>query len=111
MAKDVKSNKEFKPAVVTANDLVEGDSVFLGASGWVRDIADARVARTADEAAALEADGIAGETGNLVVGPYLIEVSVETGRPVPVLRREQIRASGLPTIPFGEAAPAERRAA
>ncbi len=103
--------KEFKPVVVTANDLIEGDSVFLGAFGWVRDIAEARVAMSADEAAVLEQAGIEGETGNLVVGPYLIEVSVATGRPVPVLRREQIRASGIPTIPFGLDLPAERRAA
>jgi sulfite reductase (NADPH) hemoprotein beta-component len=103
--------KEFKPVVVTANDLIEGDSVFLGALGWVRDIAEARVALTTDEAAVLEQAGIEGEDGNLVVGPYLIEVSVATGRPVPVLRREQIRASGIPTIPFGLDVPAERRAA
>ena len=42
--------KEFKPVVVTANDLIEGDSVFLGACGWVRDIAMARVAMSPDEA-------------------------------------------------------------
>lgn len=103
--------KEFKPAVVTANDLIEGDSVFLGACGWVRDIAEARVALTTDEAAVLEQAGIEGEDGNIVVGPYLIEVSVATGTPVPLLRREQIRVSGVPTIPFGLDVPAERRAA
>jgi sulfite reductase (NADPH) hemoprotein beta-component len=103
--------KVFKPVIVTANDLIEGDSVFLGACGWVRDIRMARVAMSADEAAALEAEGIAGEDTNIVVGPYLIEVSVATGAPVPVLRREQIRASGVPTIPFGLDVPAERRAA
>jgi len=103
--------KEFKPVVVTANDLTEGDSVFLGALGWVRDITEARVALTAGEAAVLEQAGVEGEDANIVVGPYLIEVSVASDRPVPVLRREQIRASGVPTIPFGVAAPAERRAA
>ena len=103
--------KEFKPVVVTANDLIEGDSVFLGACGWVRDIAEARVALTTDEAAVLEQAGIEGEDGNIVVGPYLIEVSVATGTPVPLLRREQIRVSGVPTIPFGLDVPAERRAA
>jgi sulfite reductase (NADPH) hemoprotein beta-component len=103
--------KEFKPVVVTANDLIEGDSVFLGALGWVRDVAMARVAMTPDEAGVLETGGIEGESGNVVIGPYLIEVSVASGKPVPVLRREQIRASGLPTIPFGLEVPAERRAA
>ncbi|HSF95738.1 MAG TPA: DUF2849 domain-containing protein [Thermohalobaculum sp.] len=104
--------KEFKPVVVTANDLLEGDSVFLAADGWVRDIRMARVAMTAEDAKALEADGLDGETGNLVVGPYLIEVSLDAGRTYPLLRREQIRADGLPTIPFGlDAQPAERRAA
>jgi sulfite reductase (NADPH) hemoprotein beta-component len=103
--------KEFKPVVVTANDLTEGDSVFLGAIGWVRDITEARVALTTDEAAVLEQAGIEGEDGNIVVGPYLIEVSVATGTPVPLLRREQIRVSGMPTIPFGLDVPAERRAA
>ncbi len=103
--------KEFKPSIVTANDLIEGDSVFLGAYGWVRDIAEARVALTVDEAAVLEQVGNEGEDANIDVGPYLIEVSAATGTPVPLLRREQIRASGVPTIPFGVAAPAERRAA
>jgi hypothetical protein len=104
--------KEFKPVVVTANDLIEGDSVFLGACGWVRDIGMARVAMSPDEATVLEADGIAGEDNNLVVGPYLIEVSVAAGTPYPVLRREQIRADRVPTIPVGlDAFPAERRAA
>ena len=104
--------KQFKPVVVTANDLIEGDSVFLAAQGWVRDIRQARIAHSPDDAARLEADGLAGETANVVVGPYLIEVALETGHPVPVLRREQIRADGVPTIPVGlDALPAERAAA
>ena len=103
--------KQFKPVVVTANDLIEGDSVFLGACGWVRDIRLARVALAQDEAKVLEQAGNDGEGTNIVVGPYLVEVSVAAGKPVPLLRREQIRASGVPTIPFGVAAPAERRAA
>jgi len=104
--------KEFKPVIVTANDLIEGDSVFLGACGWVRDIAMARVAMSADEAAVLDAVGIEGEDGNLVVSPYLIEISIATGTPYPILRREQIRADRVPTIPVGlDAFPAERRAA
>lgn len=91
------------PRIVTANDLIEGDSVFLGPEGWVRDIRAARVARDDAEAAALEAAGQAAERGNLVVGPYLVEVSLETGAPWPLLRREQIRAERAPTIPVGPA--------
>lgn len=93
--------KKFKPVVVTANDLIEGDSVFLSAQGWVRDIRQARVAQNPDDAARLEADGLAGEAANIVIGPYLIDVALDTGHPVPTLRREQIRADGMPTIPVG----------
>ena len=104
--------KEFKPVVITANDLIEGDSVFLGARGWVRDVRMARVAMSPDEAAVLEAAGAEGEARNLVVGPYLVEVALGSSRPWPVLRRERIRAEGMPTIPVGlDAPPAERRAA
>lgn len=93
--------KAFTPRVVTANDLIEGDSVFLSEDGWVREIALARVAATEAEAKRLEAAGAEAERGNLVVGPYLVEVSLDDGRPVPVSRRERIRASGVPTIPVG----------
>ena len=104
--------KEFKPVVVTANDLIEGDSVFLSARGWVRDIRLARVAHSSNDAAKLEADGLAGETANIVVGPYLIDVTLDAGHPVPTLRREQIRADGMPTIPVGlDAVMTEQQAA
>lgn len=104
--------KKFKPVAVTANDLTEGDSVFLSPQGWVRDIRSARIAHDPEAARALEADGLAGETANIVVGPYLVEISLESGHPVPVLRREQIRADGVPTIPVGlDAQPVEQVAA
>lgn len=106
-----KAAREFRPVVVTANDLVEGDSVFLGQRGWVRDVRHAKVARTEEEALALDAEGEAAVKANAVVGPYRVEVSLETGKPEPVLRRERIRASGLPTIAFGAAQERERRAA
>ncbi|GMG82822.1 DUF2849 domain-containing protein [Paralimibaculum aggregatum] len=92
--------KAFKPQVVTANDLIEGDSVFLARSGWVRDIAEARVARTAEEADLLLEAGVVAEAENTVVGPYLVEVGLETGAPVPLLRRERIRAEGGPTFAY-----------
>jgi sulfite reductase (NADPH) hemoprotein beta-component len=95
--------KPFKPKVLTANDLVEGDAVFLGAEGWGRAVAAARVAATPEEAAALEAEGAAAERANLVVGPYLVEVSLEGGAPEPIARRERIRASREPTFAYAPA--------
>ncbi|MEM1343057.1 MAG: DUF2849 domain-containing protein [Pseudomonadota bacterium] len=96
--------KPKKPQVVTANDLIEGDSVFLGIDGWVRDIALARVAHSPEEFDLLEAEGARAEADNLIVGPYLVAVDLIKDKPWPVLRREQIRAARQPTIAVGPAA-------
>lgn len=103
--------KTFKPQVLTANDLVEGDSLFLGREGWTPRIAEARIAASAAEAEALAAEGAAAEDANHVVGPYLVEVALGEAGPWPLARREQIRASGVPTVPVGPAAIDRRRAA
>ena len=96
--------KAFHPKVLTANDLVEGHSVFLTAEGWAPGIAQAMVAVSPEQAEELEALGRRFVVDNRIVGPYLVDVSTETGAPVPLSRREQIRASGAPTIPVGLAA-------
>ncbi|MEO0621010.1 MAG: DUF2849 domain-containing protein [Pseudomonadota bacterium] len=96
--------KAFKPQILTANDLIEGDSVFFATGGWSRDVAEARVATTPEEVTLLEEAGRLEEVENRVVGAYLVAVSLETGAPVPVLRREQIRADRAPTFAY---APAE----
>lgn len=101
--------KPFSPVVLTANDLSGGHSVFLTAEGWAPDITGAMVAVIPDQAAELEALGARPIPGTAVVGSYLVEVSLDTGVPVPLSRREQIRASGRPTIPVGPEA--ESRAA
>ncbi|MEL6266073.1 MAG: DUF2849 domain-containing protein [Pseudomonadota bacterium] len=104
--------KAFAPVVFTANDLVEGDTVYLGAEGWVRDIRAARVAADEAEKAVLEDAARAGVAANLVVGPYDVAVTVEAAGPWPVKRREQIKATRDTTMPVGpEAVAALRRAA
>jgi len=103
--------KTFQPRVMTANDLIEGESLFLGPAGWTHRLAEARVALTPEEAAELAAEAEAHEAANHVVGVYAVEVALEGGRPMPVTRRERIRAAGEPTIPYGPAAPAAQRAA
>ncbi|HUF57754.1 MAG TPA: DUF2849 domain-containing protein [Thermohalobaculum sp.] len=107
--------KAFRTSVVTANDLVEGTSVFLGAEGWHADIGRAMLAFTPEEGEGLAALAARFVEDNAVVEPYLVEVALEDGRPVPHLRRERIRASHAPTVAVGAAATpsraAERRAA
>ncbi|MEM6679375.1 MAG: DUF2849 domain-containing protein [Pseudomonadota bacterium] len=96
--------KAFMPVVFAANDLIEGDSVYLGPEGWVRDVRAASVAETADAVPALETRAAQGVAGNIVVGPYAVAIAQEATGPWPVLRREQIKASRGTTIPVGPAA-------
>ncbi len=93
--------KSFTPAVLTANNLAEGHSVFLAADGWSSRIDAALVALTPDQADELAALGNRFVDANEIVGAYLVDVALEGGAPVPLLRRERIRADGRPTIPFG----------
>lgn len=89
--------KTFNPAVLTANNLVEGHSVFLAAEGWSRRIDRALVALTPEQAEELAALGSRFVDSNEIVGPYLVEVSLDGGAPLPLARRERIRAAGRPT--------------
>lgn len=93
--------KTFVPAVLTANNLIEGYSVFLTPEGWGRNIATAMVAQTPEQADELAALGNRFVDENAIVGPYLVDVAIDDAGPVPVSRRERIRASGRPSIPFG----------
>ena len=77
--------KKFQPRMATANDLLEGDVVYLSSTGdWSRDIRDAALAVNPEAAEALlkRAEGFP----NQVVGPYLVEA--ETRR----LRARRARA-------------------
>ena len=103
--------KTFTPAVLTANNLAEGHSVFLAPEGWSRRIGMALVALTPEQAEELAALGNRFVQANEIVGPYLVDVAIEDGGPVPLLRRERIRADGRPTVVFGGRAEAPERAA
>ena len=76
--------------VVTANDLFEGDAVWLGPDGWVRDIRAAEVFR--DEARAAAA--LAEADPRQVVGAYLAEVEPGPDGPRAVHFREAFRTRG-----------------
>ena len=83
------------PAILFANDLLDGDVLFLGAAGWTRDPAGAAIAQTQDEADALQKRGDASAARNEVVDVYLAEVALDgAGRPVPKHFRERFRTLG-----------------
>ena len=86
------------PVIMTANDLLDGEVVFLGEGGWTPDPAGAVVADDADTAQSLEARARADFAANRIVEPYLVEVSMDgTGHAVARHFREAIRLKG-PTI-------------
>lgn len=114
MARDIKAGPKAPPkskgpplpVVLSANDLLEGDVVFLAAGGWTRDPAEARVAHDAETAGAMEAEAAAAFRANRVVDPYLVPVAIDaSGHAVARHFRELIRQRGPTTHPaFGKAA-------
>jgi hypothetical protein len=80
--------------VMTANRLRDGVVVFLGARGWVEDIDRASLARSEEEARALDALGRQAMAVNEVVDAYLIEVERHGSGLRPVRLREYLRSEG-----------------
>ncbi|MEM7749085.1 MAG: DUF2849 domain-containing protein [Pseudomonadota bacterium] len=82
-----------KRQVVSANDLFDGDVVYLTENEtWSRDLSHAAVADQDEAAAALIA--LANRQPERVVGPYLVDVHQETDRITPSHIREKLRADG-----------------
>ena len=93
--------REFKPKVVTASHLLEGDVIYLTvADGWSRDLADAEV--ITDEAHAqlrlLEAE----QQADIVVGAYLADMQPDANGPQPTHFREDFRRTGPSNYPHGK---------
>lgn len=86
------------PAVykaVTGNRLADGEVVFWSRGDWVERFADIELF---EEAAVAEtALGEARSRPTIIVDPYVIDVRVDEGVPVPVAYRERVRALG-PTV-------------
>ena len=83
------------PAILIANDLLDGDVVVWSAAGWSRDPAQALVADDAETAGLLEARAEAGVAGQEVVDAYLVDVTVRAdGVPVPNHFRERFKVNG-----------------
>ncbi len=79
--------------IVSANDLLDGDVVYLTPGGsWSRSLQDAAVAD--DDLAANALLDIANRQPEAVVGPYLVSISQSSGSVLPGLVREQLRNDG-----------------
>ena len=86
------------PIAFTANNLLDGEVVWLGHNGaWVKSVSAAKVFVTEDERRSAAEIAALADAENLVVEPYEIEVSREAGEIVPTKFRERIRAAG-PTM-------------
>lgn len=93
------SKRPQEALIMSANALLGGEVVYYAAGGaWSEHLADALVARSEDEAAALEAARAAAEASGAVVEPEIVPVGTDAaGRLVPSHYREKIRALG-PTV-------------
>jgi hypothetical protein len=88
-------NKTATVSVLTANRLRDGIVVFLDFEGaWSETLAEAVLARSADEVRALQERGTYDAARNIVVEPYLIEVRETAGGLLPIRYRERVRAAG-----------------
>ena len=96
-------SKARHPKVVSANDLLEGDAVWLGPGVvWVRDIRAAEVIW--DEARAEALLKAAEAQQGRVVGAYLAEVHPDPEGPRPVHFREAFRTRGPSNLFHGKQA-------
>ncbi|RIY02475.1 DUF2849 domain-containing protein [Aureimonas flava] len=104
MAGEVKAGAKSKgpklPVIMSANDLLDGEVVFLTREGWTLDPRAALVADDAETAAWMEEEGRRGVGENRIVDPYLVAVSRDAGGlPVASHFREAIRQKGPTMLP------------
>lgn len=94
-------SRPFTPQVLTANDLIEGDAVWLTADDqWSRNMADAELLE--DEAVAQDRLLFGIAQSDVVVGAYLVDAEASDKGPVPVHFRETFRTRGPSNYPHGK---------
>ena len=93
----------FTPSVVTANDLLSGDVIYLTPQGdWSR--IHAKAALFTDHSAAEAALATAQAQTGLLVGAYLAAARRGANGPEPTHFREAFRARGPSNYPHGKQA-------
>ena len=94
--------RAFTPCVLTANDFLEGDVVYLAPYGaWTRYLGSARLFE--DEAEANRSLAEAESREDSVIGPYLAAAEPDDRRgPQPTHFREVFRAAGPSNYKHGK---------
>ena len=93
--------RPFTPKVVTANDLLEGDVIYLDARGaWTRDLHGA--ALFADELTANAGLARAEAEPAVAVGAYLADAAGGASGPEPMHFREEFRRRGPSNYAHGK---------
>ncbi len=97
------SRRPFTPKVVAANDLLDGDAVWLTANdSWTRDMGAAELIE--DEAIAEDRLIFANAQADRVVGAYLVDAEATEFGPAPVHFREAFRTRGPSNYAHGKQA-------
>lgn len=97
------SRRPFAPKVVAANDLLDGEAVWLTTEdSWTRDMTKAELIE--DEAIADDRLIFAMGQANRVVGAYLADAKATEHGPVPMHFREAFRTRGPSNYPHGKQA-------
>ena len=95
------SRRPFTSKVVTANDLIDGDAVWLTATDdWTRNMSQAEL--FGDEAVAQGRLLFAMSQAAVVVGAYLANAKATNKGPAPVHFRETFRTRGPSNYPHGK---------
>ena len=96
--------RAFRPCVLTANDLLDGDVVYLARDGaWTRRPGEARLFE--DEAEAGRCLAAAEAREDAVIDPYLAAAAPGgDGAPEPIHVREALRAAGPSNYRHGKQA-------
>ena len=94
--------RAFTPKMLTANDLLDGDVIYMTASGeWSRHLSDVTIFE--EEAKANAALAEANKQPDRLVGPYLVDARYsDDGVPEPTHFREEFRSRGPSNYPHGK---------
>jgi len=85
--------------IITANKVKNGAVVYLSADKWSEHINDSAISSSEKEEKKLEEVAKKSVEDQIVIEPYLIEVTQKNGNIVPTRYREFIRAKGPTTDP------------